>query len=264
MESRIDIKALESLRKDVLPGDKFKIISKLLLSSDSPKNCELNFSLVGTNLKKETLKIPLDKKTIEIKPGQEESISWEIEYPNNETRRFNFGGYLQWFLTDDKKSGIIFKNLFTAGSDYNIFIKDSKPVFDSSTKDSVSKFYVEIENQEIDKLNLIIRIIVRDENEDEIMYLEKDVIINYIVKLLFDLDITLKHLSNYQYKIQCLIRDNLIKETDWFNIFPVVKKPDLPLKVILDLPHMDVSDKNLEELYRDSGEKFKRDDIEEY
>ncbi|MDD3626737.1 MAG: hypothetical protein PHV06_05410 [bacterium] len=264
MDSRIDIKSLESLRKDVLPGDKFKILSKLILSADSPKNCELNFSLVGTNLKKETLKIPLDKKSLEIKPNKEESVAWEIEYPSNETRRFNFGGYLQWFLPDDKKSGIIFKNLFTAGSDYNIFIKDTKPVFDTNKRDSVSKFYVELENQEIDKLNLNVRIIVRDENEDEIMYLEKEVTINYIVKILFDLDITLKHLSNYQYKVICLIREKRIKETDWFDIFPVVKKPDYPLKIRLELPGITVNERNLEGLYLEPGERFNSETAEEY
>ncbi len=263
MDPKIEIKTLESLKKDVLPGDKFQIISKVILISDVKKKCHLNFSLVGTNVKKETLKIPLEKKSVEIIPNSEEAITWEIKYPDD-TRRFNFGGYLQWYLPENMKSGIIFKNLFTAGSDYNIFIKDSKPIFDDAKKDKVSKFYVEIESEEIDKLALNIRIIIRDENEDEIMYLEKDISINYHLKLLFDLDITLKHLTNYQFKVICYIKKHKIKETDWEDIFPVIKKRDIPLKFDLQNPSIELVPGREEELYKQKKEKFLIKDNEEY
>ncbi|MCK4667846.1 hypothetical protein KAU33_13905, partial [Candidatus Dependentiae bacterium] len=263
MDPKIEIKTLESLKKDVLPGDKFRIISKVILISDVKKKCELNFSLVGTNVKKETLKIPLEKKSVEIIPNSEEAITWEIKYPDD-ARRFNFGGYLQWYLPENMKSGIIFKNLFTAGSDYNLYIKDSKPVFDDAKKDKVSKFFVEIENEEIDKLDLNIRIIIRDENEDEIMYLEKDVTINYHLKLLFDLDITLKHLTNYQFKVICSIKKHKIKETEWEDIFPIIKKRDFPLKFDLQFPYIEYIPGREEELYKQKNQGFQIKDNEEY
>lgn len=263
MSSKIEIKSINSLKRDVLPGNIFQIKGCLILHGDEPQKGILNFSLVGTNLQKETLKIPLPTKEIHFNPNQESEILWEVNYPED-PRRFNFGGYLQWFLPSSNKSGIIFKNLFTAGSEYNIVIKDTRPVFEDARKESVSKFFVEIENQEIDRLSMNVKIIVRDENEDEILYLEKDVAINYHVKLLFNLDITLKHLTNYQFKTVLSVSGNKIKESDWKNIFPVVQKQDTPVPIILEIPGMDIVPGEEEKVYLESKEHILTDEIEDY
>jgi hypothetical protein len=182
--------------------------------------------LMGTNVKREVINIPLDEKTLTFLENEKKNVIWNMNYPN-EKRRFNFIGYLQWNL-NNKNTGIISAFLFTSGLEYDISIDKLSPIIKNN---EIKAFEIILSNNEIEKLFCNLKLILRKDSEEII--LESSEWINYKLNTRIDVPSDIK--NDFDYNLQIWVQNNLAIQSGWQTYSSKIKEK-ITFNIICNVP----------------------------
>ena len=238
---------LKANTKNVLPNTQVKITCNAFNNDRQIVEAKLKLMLIGTNVKKEVINIPLDEKDLSFTEEQSRTVEWALNYPN-EKRRFNFLGYLQWSLNNNSGTGIISSFLFTAGLEYDISIDDITPVIED---DQIRAFDISLANNEIEKLFCSLKLIIKKDSEEII--LENSEWINY--KLNSRIEIPSEIKTDFEYNLQVFINNNLAIESGWQSYSRKIKER-IPFKITYTMPERPTGKQNIPYDYLMPAEKL--------
>ncbi len=224
----IKIEFFRASKSDVKPGE--TILISGLVSSDIDANYLVNLHIIGTNIKKESLKINAETKDISLVNGASQKVAWNVSLPKTFSTRFNFIGYIQWISKSTNDAGIISSYLFSAGQHYDVEITEDKLVY--GEKGEFTKLQIHAINREIEPINLKIPLVV-DKKGQRLLEEVYETILNYEEIIEIDVD-PVKPVRDAELSYAVMIGEVPIKKSSKVKLFPDYKEETIKYDVILE------------------------------